>query len=91
MTYDEFLCKFLKSIDEFYEKKSKDLKIVLNHEDYGLTERRFELFFENAVNDGYFLGIEIQEDPYSGNLTINSSNPRLSSHGIYFLEKNCKF
>ena len=89
MTYDEFLCKFLKSVDEFYEKKLKDLKMISNHEDYALTERRFELFFENAINDGYLLGIEIKEDPYSGKITLTASNPRLSSRGIYFLEKNC--
>ena len=89
MTYDEFLCKFLKSVDEFYEKKAKDFKIILNNEDYGLTERRFHLFFENAVNDGYIQGVIISEDPYSGNFTLTTSNPRLSSHGIYFLEKKC--
>ena len=89
MNFNTFTCKFLKAIDDSYENGDFEYAIICNPENYGISEKRLDLFIENLVNDGYIDGIVLQRD-YVGKLHSDISTPRLTSHGLRVLE-NCKF
>lgn len=84
MNYDQFLCALLKTIDDSLGKDNVDLNTIFNHKTYNLEESRYDLFLENAVDDGFLKGVTIR------GRSVALANPRLTSYGLRHLENNCK-